>query len=107
MSWKNSAVVGMAGVPQLTTYIADGAISVLDDVAVLTSTAGAIAMTLAAGRQGQIMRLIQLGTGTNNSVVTAADGAVYTLNAASERLDLVYIGAAWVVLTNVGTVGVA
>jgi len=109
MSWKNSAVIGKAGVPVSNTYAASGAIALTDDVALLDGSGGALAMTLADGYEGQRMLLVDSGTG-NNVVVTPANftsGTTATLNAANELIDVVFVNGGWVVVENVGTVVVA
>jgi len=81
----------------------------------LDSSAGAItACTLAVPQQAGIIKvLLQVGTGTNNVVVTSlfvtgtTATTTATMNAAGESLILVSTGTNWQILLNSGTVGLA
>lgn len=89
----------------VNTYASSGAIAVTDTAAHLNGNAGALAMTLADGTEGQRI-ILKCVDGTNNCVVTPAhlgDGSTLTFDAANEKAELYFDGTNWQILTNTST----
>ena len=104
MSWKNSAVLGGVG-SKVSEYVAAGAISLGDDLAVV-STTGAIAMTLADGSEGDRLAVILKVDGGNLVLTLDLAGADNTLTFvdAGDCVDLLFAGGAWQIVGNIGAV---
>ena len=84
---------------QTNYYTAAGAISVSDDLAILTANVAAQAMTLAVGTVvGQTMSVILRAKTTLGTAVitgTFTGGTTLTLSAVGQRARLIWVGAAW------------
>ena len=92
---------------------ADGGLSPYGSTS-MDSSGGALALTMSVGPAGTIKILNQVGTGTNNCVVTSlyrtgasTDTTTATFNAADESLILVSIGTRWQVVLNTNAVTLA
>jgi hypothetical protein len=87
---------GTAVVKTETTYVADGAIALTDDVAILDGSEATCEMTLADGEEGQRI-LIVCADSTEVCDVTPAsftDGTDLTFTA-DEMAELVYVNGSW------------
>ena len=79
------------------------AASLLTAFTTVNSATGAVALSLAnATHVGQLKTIMQIGTGTNNNVVTPATtlgaGTTITSNAVGETMTLMWNGSAWAMI---------
>lgn len=87
------------------------AVSLDDELTVLTiSGAANVALTLAAGEQGQRKSIVLAAKGSGNAVLTPSaivggivGGTTLTFDAANEACNLIYLGNTWHVLANTAT----
>lgn len=89
-----------------TEYAESGAIALTDKLVLLDATAGALAMTLADGAEGQVMYIKCTTSVTPDAVVTPAnlaDGATLTFDAAGEVAVLIFDGTEWQIIYNTST----
>lgn len=101
MSWKKSALNGQLS----AAYVAAGAISLDVDIALVDSTAGAQAMTLADGSGiGEGLKILFVTDGGDLTVTANFVGAsnTATFADAGDSLDLVWNGSYWHVIGNEG-----
>ena len=93
---------------QTNYYAAAGAISVGDDLAILTANSVGQAMTLAVGTVvGQTLSVIlRAKTSTGTAIITGTftGGTTLTLSAVGQRARLIWVGAAWTPVPGFGGV---
>lgn len=82
---------------------ATGAASLTTAFTTVNSATGAVALSLAnATHVGQLKTIMQIGTGTNNNVVTPATtlgaGTTITSDAVGETMTLMWNGSAWAMI---------
>ena len=107
MSSRAKAFRGFTG-RDAKTYVAAGAISMSVDSVLLDSTAGAMAMSLANGENGQRIAIV-LATAADVTLTLNLLGADNTLifSEISDAVELVYLGSAWQIVSAVGAVSVS
>lgn len=81
----------------VTTYTADGAIALTDKMALLDGTSASVAGTLAAGTEGQVIKVKAVDVTNAVTLVPASfqDGTTITFTPANEYAELTSDGTNW------------